>query len=71
MPTKDIETLSGIVTEALPNAMFRVQLDGREEEVIAYLSGKMRKHRIRVLVGDAVKLEMDPYGGKARVVTRL
>lgn len=71
MPKKDIETLTGIVTEALPNAMFRVQLDGREEEVIAYLSGKMRKHRIRVLVGDSVKLEMDPYGGKARVVTRM
>jgi len=71
MPTKDIETLTGVVTEALPNAMFRVQLDGSEKEIIAYLSGKMRKYRIRVLVGDSVKLEMDPYGGKARVVTRL
>ncbi|MBX4195504.1 translation initiation factor IF-1 [Candidatus Parcubacteria bacterium] len=62
---------TGIVTEALPNIMFRVKLDGAEEEILAYLSGKMRLHRIRVLVGDKVVLELEPYGGKARIIKRL
>jgi translation initiation factor IF-1 len=62
---------TGIVTEALPNIMFRVKLDGSEEELLTYLSGKMRLHRIRVLVGDKVLLELEPYGGKARIVKRL
>lgn len=70
MSKDNIETQVGVVTEALPNTMFRVQLENGEE-IIAYLSGKMRRYRIRVLVGDSVRLEMDPYGGKARVVTRL
>lgn len=60
----------GIVTEALPDAMFRVKFpDGREQ--IAYLAGKMRMHRIKVLVGDKVAVKLDPYGGKGRVVKRL
>ena len=71
MPKKNIETQTGTVTEALPNTMFRVQLEGSEEIILTYLSGKMRKYRIRVLVGDQVKLEIDPYGGKARIITRL
>lgn len=71
MPKKNIETQTGTVTEALPNTMFRVQLDGSDEIILTYLSGKMRKYRIRVLVGDQVKLEIDPYGGKARIITRL
>lgn len=64
------ETLiNGIITEALPNTFFRVELeDGRE--VIGYLSGKMRIHRIRVLVGDKVVLSDNPYGGKLRIVKR-
>ncbi|MEK7194429.1 MAG: translation initiation factor IF-1 [Patescibacteria group bacterium] len=65
----------GIVTEALPNIMFRVKLDtpteGSEGDLLAYLSGKMRLHRIRVLVGDRVVLELEPYGGKARIIKRL
>lgn len=61
---------SGVVTESLPNALFRVVLDdGRE--VLAYLAGKMRLHRIRVLVGDKVTLVLDPYGGRARIVRRM
>jgi translation initiation factor IF-1 len=60
------------VVESLPNIMFRVQIDGEEgEPILAYLSGKMRLHRIRVLVGDRVTLELEPYGGKARIVKRL
>ena len=62
--------VAGVVTEALPNALFRVQLDDGSE-VLSYLAGKMRLHRIRVLVGDKVTLILDPYGGRARVIRRL
>ena len=68
---KETDEALGIVTESLPNALFRVTLDGGEEEILAYLAGKMRLHRIRVLVGDRVSLVLDPYGGKARIVRRL
>jgi translation initiation factor IF-1 len=71
---KDFER-TGVVVEALPNIMFRVKLDkptaDEQEEILTYLSGKMRLHRIRVLVGDRVILEMEPYGGKARITKRL
>ena len=60
----------GIVEEALPNALFRVVLDGETESQIAYLAGKMRKFRIRVLVGDKVVIVPDPYGGKG-IIKRL
>ena len=59
----------GMVTEALPSTLFRVKLDNGEE-ILAYLSGKMRFHRIKVLVGDKVTVLLDPYGGKGRVVKR-
>lgn len=59
----------GTVIESLPNTLFRVTLeDGRE--VLAYLAGKMRLHRIKVLVGDRVSLVEDPYGGRARITRR-
>jgi translation initiation factor IF-1 len=61
----------GTVEEALPNALFRVVLDGTNEKQIAYLAGKMRKFRIRVLVGDKVAIVADPYGGKGRITKRL
>lgn len=67
---KELER-TGVVVESLPNIMFRVKIDGEETEQLAYLSGKMRLHRIRVLVGDKVVLELEPYGGKARIVKRL
>lgn len=60
----------GTVIEALPNTMFKVEL-GNDEVLIAYLSGKMRIHRIKVLVGDKVEVLKDPYGGKARIVKRM
>lgn len=69
---------TGVIVESLPNIMFRVQLDpptgaeaGTGEVILSYLSGKMRLHRIRVLVGDKVLLELEPYGGKARIIKRL
>ncbi len=66
--TKDAVT--GTVEEVLPNSLFRVRLEN-DELLLAYLAGKMRLHRIRVLVGDRVELVLDPYGGRARVVRRL
>ncbi|MFA6094779.1 MAG: translation initiation factor IF-1 [Candidatus Paceibacterota bacterium] len=61
----------GVVTEALPNTMFRVQLDGQDTVMLTYLAGKMRMNRIRVIVGDKVQVELDPYGGKGRITRRL
>lgn len=52
--------VDGLVIEALPGTQFRVRLDNGHE-VLAYLSGKMRKHYIRILLGDRVSLEMSPY----------
>jgi len=61
----------GTVTEALPNATFRVKFEDGSE-VIAYLSGKMRMNRIKVLVGDKVRTEISGYGGtKGRIVHRM
>ena len=59
----------GIVIEALPNALFKVRLSNGTD-LLSYLAGKMRMHRIRVLVGDKVQLELEPYGGKARIFKR-
>ncbi|MFN3784351.1 MAG: translation initiation factor IF-1 [Spirosomataceae bacterium] len=62
--------VDGVITEALSNAMFRVELENKHE-VIAHISGKMRMHYIRILPGDKVKLEMSPYDlTKARIVYR-
>lgn len=52
--------VDGVVIEALPGTQFRVKLDNGHE-VLAYLSGKMRKHYIRILLGDRVALDMSPY----------
>lgn len=62
--------LDGVVVESLPSANFKVQLeDGRE--IMAYLSGKMRMHFIKILVGDKVAIEMTPYDQKrGRIVYR-
>jgi translation initiation factor IF-1 len=66
------ESNFGTVTEALPNALFRVLLDNEtEKEMVAYLSGKMRLNRIKVMVGDKVELFLDPYGGKGRIIKRI
>lgn len=62
--------IQGLVEEALPNTLFKVSLESGEV-VLAYLAGKMRLHRIKVLVGDKVLLKLDPYGGKARITRRL
>ncbi|HEY9446866.1 MAG TPA: translation initiation factor IF-1 [Burkholderiales bacterium] len=60
MAREEIIELQGVVNEVLPNTVFRVTLENGHE-VTAYASGKMRKHRIRILAGDKVTLEMSPY----------
>ncbi|MBY0376575.1 translation initiation factor IF-1 [Patescibacteria group bacterium] len=69
-----LATARGVVTEALPSTLFRVKLEGssdEDKEILAYLGGKMRMHRIKVLIGDAVEVILDPYGGKGRIIKRL
>lgn len=61
----------GTVTEALPNILFRILPEEGGEEFLAYLAGRMRMNKIRVLVGDRVEVEIEPYGGKGRIVRRL
>ena len=78
---ENILTASGFVTEALPNTLFKVKIkdptgklafdESGDSEILAYLSGKMRMHRIKVLVGDSVEVVLDQYGGKARIIKRL
>ncbi|MCK5874255.1 MAG: translation initiation factor IF-1 [Alcanivoracaceae bacterium] len=63
--------LEGTVIETLPNTMFRVKLDNGHV-LIAHISGKMRKHYIRILTGDRVKVEMSPYDlTKGRITFRM
>ncbi|CAO5676299.1 MAG: Translation initiation factor IF-1 [Holosporales bacterium] len=70
MSKEDLIEFSGIVIELLPNTTFRVKLDN-DHVILAYNSGKMRKNRIRVLVGDRVTVEMTPYDlTKGRIVFR-
>ncbi len=57
---KDIIEVEGTVLESLPNAQFKVKLD-TGQEILAHISGKMRKYYIRILLGDRVKLELSPY----------
>lgn len=63
------EVVEGVVDEALPNTLFKVKLSD-DRIVLAYLAGKMRLHRIKVLVGDRVQVQLDPYGGRARIIRR-
>ena len=67
---KNLDVASGIVIEALPNTLFKVVLDADQREILAYLSGKMRLHKISVLVGDKVEVAIDKYGGKSRIIKR-
>src|SRR5271156_5675065 len=59
------------VTTALPNAMFKLKLDNSEHEILGIVSGKMRKHFIRILPGDRVKVQLSPYDlTRGRIVFR-
>ena len=68
---KDVIELEGTILEAMPNAMFRVKLEN-DHEILAHISGKIRKNFIRILPGDKVKVEMTPYDlSRGRVTFRL
>lgn len=69
-PKEEKKGVLGTVIEALPDTLFKVILEDNTEK-LAFLSGKMKMNRIRVLVGDKVMMEIDPYGGKARIFKRL
>ncbi|MGB9742092.1 MAG: translation initiation factor IF-1 [candidate division WOR-3 bacterium] len=70
MAKKDMIQVEGVVTEALPNATFRVQLDSGHI-VLAHISGKMRMHWIKILPGDRVTVELSPYDlNRGRIIYR-
>ena len=68
---KDVIEIEGTILESMPNAMFRVKLEN-DHEILAHISGKIRKNFIRILPGDRVKVEMTPYDlSKGRITCRL
>ncbi len=70
MPKEDVLEYEGVVLEILPNAMFKVKLDN-SHEILAHTAGRMRKHRIRILAGDKVTVEMSTYDlTKGRIIFR-
>ena len=70
MAKEDVLEYEGVVLEILPNAMFKVKLDN-EHEILAHTAGRMRKHRIRILAGDKVIVEMSTYDlTKGRIIFR-
>ena len=70
MAKEETIDMEGVVNEVLPDTRFRIVLDNGHN-IIAYLSGKMRKHRIRILAGDKVSIEMTPYDlSKGRITFR-
>ncbi len=69
--SKDVIELEGTILESMPNAMFRVKLEN-DHEILAHISGKIRKNFIRILPGDKVKVEMTPYDlTRGRITFRL
>jgi translation initiation factor IF-1 len=70
MAKEEAIQMEGVVVETLPNTMFRVELENGHK-IIAHISGKMRKHYIRIMTGDAVTVELTPYDlEKGRIVYR-
>jgi translation initiation factor IF-1 len=69
--SKDVIEMEGTILESMPNAMFRVKLEN-DHEILAHISGKIRKNFIRILPGDKVKVEMTPYDlSRGRITFRL
>ena len=70
MAKEDMIEMEGVVNEVLPDTRFRVKLDN-DHVIMAYMAGKMRKHRIRILAGDKVSIELTPYDlSKGRITFR-
>ena len=70
MSKEDAIEVMAVVVEPLPNAMFRVQIEGSERPVIGVISGKMRQHNIKILLGDTVEIEFSPYDLTRGRITR-
>lgn len=65
-----MDIVEGRVVEALPSTLFRVEIsDGKQ--ILSNLAGRMRVHKIKVLVGDKVSMQIDPYSGRGRIIKRL
>jgi translation initiation factor IF-1 len=71
MAKDDLIEVDGIVKEALPNAMFKVELEGIGKEILCHISGKIRMNYIKIVPGDKVKVEITPYSlDKGRIIYR-
>ena len=70
MAKEETVSMEGIVEEIMPAAMFRIKLDGMQNIVIGYLSGRMRTNNIKVLLGDRVEMEFSPYDLTRGRITR-
>jgi translation initiation factor IF-1 len=67
----DLLEMEGEIVDVMPNQMFKVKLDGNEHTITCYTGGKMRQHKIRLVAGDNVKVEISPYDlSKGRIVFR-
>ena len=72
MPKSDLIELTGAVEEVLPGNMFRVKVDNLSNILVCYTSGKLKQHKIKIILGDRVKIEVSPYDlTKGRVTYRL
>lgn len=71
MSKEEAIEVTAVVLETLPNAMFKVELEDNKHQVLAHISGKMRKNFIRILPGDRVLVELSPYDlGRGRITYR-
>ena len=69
--SKDVLEVDGIVKESLPNAMFKVELEGLNKEILCHISGKIRMNYIKIVPGDKVRVEINPYSlDKGRITYR-
>ncbi len=71
MAKEDILEIDGIITDSLPNAMFKVKLENLNKEILCHISGKIRMNYIKIVPGDKVKVEINPYSlDKGRITYR-
>ena len=72
MSKEDLLELTGSVEEVLPNSTFRVKVDNMNQRVLCYIGGRLKQHKIKVILGDKVKIEMSPYDlTKGRITYRM
>jgi translation initiation factor IF-1 len=72
MAKDNLIELTGSITEVLPNSTFRVKVNNMEHQLLCYMGGKLKQHKIKIILGDNVKLEISPYDlTKGRITYRL